>query len=152
MPDIEPYELLDPDRLVHEIAESVQLTEDTAWLAIVHRPSTDQRLVKVVPLGVPALLDDDDDISDDLRDAVESLALGRRPRGRGPDHLVTTIVVRPGYTLFGPNEGVWCKGWRYSNHFANAYTGDLILVTEHGWLDLMTRAAGHHPRMVLAAA
>ncbi len=61
-----------------------------------------------------------------------------------------TVVVRPGRTVFGPNESVWFSGWRYSNHFEAISTGDVMLVTEHGWLDFMTREAGHVPRMVAA--
>ena len=30
----------------------------------------------------------------------------------------------------------------------DVYTGELILVTEHGWVDFMTDACGHEPRMV----
>ena len=77
--------------------------------------------------------------------------LRRWPRrinnGKAPPQAVT-IVVRPGFAVFGPNEGVWCRGWRYANHVQDVYTGELILVTEHGWVDFMTDACGHEPRMV----
>jgi len=98
----------------------------------------------VVPLPLPALLDDDDDISADLREATLSLGVGWR---HPSEHSLMTVVVRPGHTVFGPNESVWFKGWRYSNHFEAITTGDLIVVTEHGWLDFMTNEAGHSPRM-----
>lgn len=148
MDDVKPYELRDPARLIREVAECVTLSEDTAWLALVHHPSTDQQLVQVDPLPVPALLDDDDDISAHLRAAAEACGIGWGVRGQGPEHMAVTIVVRPGYAVFGPNEAVWCKGWRYANHFQAVYTGELVLVTEHGWTDFMTDAAGHEPRMV----
>jgi len=148
--ELEPYDLSDPDRLIREVAGLVTLEEDTAWLALVERPSTSQELLRVVPLPIPALLDDDDDISGHLRSAVEALDVGRLAHGQGPKQMAVTIVVRPGSTEPGPNEGVWLKGWRYANHFQSIYTGDLILVTEHGWQDFMTQAAGHEPRMVTA--
>jgi hypothetical protein len=148
MDELEPYDLRDPAGLIREVAERVTLVEDTAWLALVHRPSSDQRLVRVDPLPVPALLDDDDDISEHLRAAAEGLGIGWSRMGRGPEHMAVTIVVRPGYAVLGPNEGVWCRGWRYSNHCQSLYTGELVLVTEHGWVDFMTDAAGLEPRMV----
>ena len=52
----------------------------------------------------------------------------------------------------GINEGAELRcqyhGWRYANHLQDVYTGELILVTEHGWVDFMTDACGHEPRMV----
>ncbi len=146
MEELKPYELRDPGALIHEVAATVVLAEDTAWLALVHHPSTTQRLIRVDPLPIPALLDDDDDISDHLRAATEAFGLGWT-REHGPLHMVVTIVVRPGFTVLGPNEGVWFRGWRYANHGESAYTGELVLVTEHGWVDFMTDACGHEPRM-----
>lgn len=84
MTELEPYDLRDPARLIREVADHVPLSEDTAWLALVHHPSTRQRLVHVAPLPVPALLDDDDDISDHLRTAAESLGVGSARREGGP--------------------------------------------------------------------
>jgi hypothetical protein len=142
--ELERYELRDPRRLMEEIAREVTLAEDTSYVALVHHPSTDQRLVQVTPLDLPALLDDDEDISETLRDVARSFGIGWRDT---TDHLLMTVIVRPGRTVFGPNESVWFRGWRYANHFEAISTGDLILVTEHGWLDFMTDEAGHEPRM-----
>ncbi len=148
MDELKPYELRDPAALIRGVAEAVSLTQDTAWVALVHHPSTEQVLVRVDPLPVPALLDDDDDISEHLRAATESFGLGWAGAGQGPKHMAVTVVVRPGSAVLGPNERVWFKGWRYANHLQSLYTGELILVTEHGWVDFMTDAAGHEPRMV----
>jgi hypothetical protein len=150
MSDLEPYDLRDPRRLIHQIGDRVPLEEDTAWLALVRHPSTEQELVRVDALPVPALLDDDDDISDHLRRAAEAYGIGWS--GKGPEHMAVTVIVRPGFTVFGPNEAVWFKGWRYANHLQSIYTGELILVTEHGWADFMSHSAGNEPRMVRAAA
>jgi hypothetical protein len=148
MDELRPYELRDPAALIREVADTISLVEDTAWMALVHQPSTNQTLLRVDPLPVPALLDDDDDISAHLRNAAESYGLEwTRDRG-GPQHMAVTIVVRPGFAVLGPNEGVWFKGWRYANHLQSLHTGELILVTEHGWVDFMTDACGHEPRMV----
>jgi hypothetical protein len=101
MSDLEPYDLRDPRRLIHQIADRVPLEEDTAWLALVRHPSTEQELVRVDALPVPALLDDDDDISDHLRRAAEAYGIGWS--GKGPEHMAVTVIVRPGFAVFGPN-------------------------------------------------
>lgn len=150
MSELKPYDLRDPRRLIREVAERVALEEDTSWLALVRHPSAEQELLRVDALPVPALLDDDDDISDHLCRAAEAYGIGWT--GQAPEHMAVTIIVRPGFAVFGPNEGVWFKGWRYSNHFQSLYTGELILVTEHGWTDFMSDYAGSEPRMVMMAA
>lgn len=142
--ELEPYDVRDPAQLISHIAQRVDLREDTAWLALVHQPSTTQELQDVRPLDLPALLDDGEDISERLRVAARSFGLGWRRR---PEHALVTVIVRPGRCVFGPNELVWSKGWRYANHLEAAFTGDLLLVTEHGWLDLMTEGAGFAPAM-----
>ena len=42
------------------------------------------------------------------------------------------------------------NGWRYANHFQGMLTGDLIVLTERGWLNFMTNKAGHFPCMYAA--
>ncbi len=142
--ELAPYDVRDPAQLISQIAEQVDLVEDTAWLALVHRPSTTQKLLEVRPLELPALLDDGERISDHLRGAAEAFGLGWR---RHYEHALVTVVVRPGRCVLGPNELVWSLGWRYANHFEAAFDGDLILVTEHGWRDLMSHEAGFEPSM-----
>lgn len=142
--ELRSFELRDPARLMKEVAERVSLTEDSAYAALVHHPSTNQTLLDVVAMPLPALLDDDDEISDELREVAESFGI----EWRHPiEHLLMTIVVRPGFTVLGPNERVWLSGWRYANHFQGMFTGDVIVVTEHGWLNFMTNEAGRSPHM-----
>jgi hypothetical protein len=143
--DLKPYDVRDPAQLIAEIARQVDLVEDTAWLALVHRPSTTQELLEVRALELPALLDDGEDISESLCSAVQAFGLDWR---RDYEHAVVSVVVRPGRCVFGPNELVWSLGWRYTNHLEAVFGGDLILVTEHGWLDLMTKEAGFEPAML----
>lgn len=143
--ELDPWELRDPAALVTDIAGRVPFEKDTAYVALIHLPSTTQRVLGVKQLDLPALLDDDDDIADDLCRITRSFGIGFTRNG--PQHAVVTIVVRPGPCVFGPNEAVWCKGWRYSNHMESVYSGDLILVTEHGWADFMSGEAGFQPAM-----
>lgn len=146
---LQTYELRDPARLMADISEQTALVEDTAHVALVHHPSTTQRLVTVKQLDLPALLDDDDRVSEPLRAVAESFGLGLEvPFG---EYLLMTVVVRPGRCILGPNEAVWLNGWRYANHMQRLVTGDLILVTEYGWVDFMTHAAGHEPAMLRRA-
>lgn len=145
--ELQSFDLRDPAHLIDEIAAREPLQEDTAYLALVQHPSTTQRLVAVKRLDLPALLDDGEDISDDLCRAARSFGIGWHGR---PEHMVMTVLVRPGRCVIGPNELVWSNGWRYSNHLESLFTGDLMLVTEHGWVDFMSKEAGHEPRMQVA--
>ena len=142
---LETYEIRDPERLIREVAERVPLEEDTAYAVLVRLPSTEQRIVDVKRLDLPALLDDDDEIRDDLRAVAESYGV---PWTRECRYSLVTVVVRPGRCVFGPNESVWLKGWRYSNHLQRIFDSDLILVTEHGWSHFFSRFAGYQPAMV----
>ena len=54
MDELKAYELRDPAALIREVAEAVTLVEDTAWLALIHHPSTHQTLLRVDALPVPA--------------------------------------------------------------------------------------------------
>jgi hypothetical protein len=148
--ELDPWELRDPAALVADIARRVPFEEDTSYVALVRLPSMAQQLIAVKRLPLPAFLDDDDEIGDALCRMTRSFGIGFT--GRAPEHAVVTVVVRPGRCLFGPNEAVWCKGWRYSNHLESVYSGDLILVTEHGWADFMSGEAGHQPAMTPAQA
>jgi hypothetical protein len=140
------YEFADPARLIEEIAQQHRFQPGTALLAVVEWPSTRQDLIHVEELPVDARIDHYLEVQDLLYETMQTLPV--------PDwaadtrHSVMTVVVRPGLTVLGPHEAAWLSGWRYSNHGRGAFSGDLILVTEHGWADFVTRWGDHHPRMV----
>ncbi len=140
------YDVADPAILIEQIAGAHRLTEGLALLALVKHPSTEQLLVQVEPLPHGLLDTAPEDLSQRLCDAMDRLPL---PDQSHPiEHCVVTVVVRSGFTVFGRREMGWMSGWRYSNHSRPAFTGDLILVTEHGWLDGVTGWGGHEPRMI----
>jgi hypothetical protein len=138
------FELADPQRLMDDLAARVPLSEDTAYVALVRDPSTHQELLDVRSPDLPALVDDDESLSEHLREVARAFAI---PDGLPVRHLLVTILVRPGRCIFGPNEAVWLAGWRYANHFQRAFDGALFLVTEHGWHELMSDDAGREPRL-----
>ena len=129
--NLEPWDFKDLDQLMREIADRIDLIEDTAYVALVRRPSTDQQLVDVRMLDSPALVDDGDDLSEEMRAAAESFGI---PDTQECLHCILTILVRPGRCLIGPNEAVWLNAWRYANHFQRTFSGELVLVTQHGWV------------------
>lgn len=143
--DLHTFEYRDPAALINEVAERVPLSEDAVYVVLVARPDTAQDIVSVRRLGTPALIDDYIEACRELHDVMQTLPIPDRPHPL--DHSVMTLVVRPGPCVFGPNESRWMNAWRYSNHFANAFSGGVILVTEHGWCDFMTNEAGHSPTM-----
>lgn len=148
MTSLKPYEFRDPAALVTEIASQVQLTAGAAYLALVHNPSVAQRLVRVDRLATPAEIDSYDEAQDEMREVIDRWPL---PDIRPPRHAAVLVLVRPGLCVFGPNEAQWFAANRYLNHLRSLYTGDCILVTEHGWADVMTSWAGSAPALVEAA-
>ena len=143
-------DLRDPHDLMRQLTTRVSLTEDTAFLLLVAEPSTRQELVTVQRLRTPAALSHWGEARDELQRTVESLTI---PRGAGPpSHLLLTVVVRAGLCVFGPHEDQWLLAWRYSHHFAQAYDGGVILVTEHGWRDFMSDEAGFSPALVVSSS
>jgi hypothetical protein len=149
--DREPWHYRDLAQLIEDVAERRPLVDGLALLAVVEDPSTTQRLTHLSKLPVDSRIDDFLEVQDLLHDTMQLLPV---PDFAGPNtrHGVMTVIVRPGLCVFGRHESQWMLGWRYSNHFRGAFTGDLILVTEHGWADFMTNAGGHRPRMLSSAA
>ena len=141
------YDIRDHDRLLADIEEQVVLLDGTAHLALVADVSRTQRLIRVDTLATPAEIFDDDAPSEELCEIVEGWEIPW-VRGQRPTHTPVLVVVRRGLCVFGPNESMWLTADRYANHVADLWTMQLILVTEHGWLDFMTYNAGSTPALV----
>src|SRR5690348_7560664 len=60
------YEFRSVEKLVGDVADQVSFVAGNVYVALVARPSTEQRLVKVRCLRTPALIDDWDDASVEL--------------------------------------------------------------------------------------
>lgn len=140
---LENYELRDPRRLIEQVVGQHSLLEGRAYLVLVEDPPGNQMIKAVRELSTPALIEEYDEASNEIRDVVRGLGI---PDSRRPiRHMLVTVLVRPGLCVFGPNEGRWLKAWRYSHHFTDAFDGHVIVVTEHGWADFMTEFADHSP-------
>lgn len=142
-----PWDYDDPARLIEQIADRHLLLEGCALLAVVEDPATEQRLIHIEELPIDSRIEHFLQVQDLICDTMQDLLV---PDFAGPDtrHGVMTVVVRPGLCVFGRHEQEWFMGWRYSNHGRGAFTSDLILVTEHGWVDFMTDIGGDHPHML----
>jgi hypothetical protein len=145
------YDVRDPAQLARDISEHVVLTEGTAHLALVADVSRTQQVIRVDTLKTPAEIFDDDGPREELREIVESWSIPWI-RGRRPTHTPVLVVVRRGLCVFGPNESMWLMADRYANHLADLWTMQLVLVTEHGWLDFTTYDAGSTPALVPASS
>jgi hypothetical protein len=139
------WTLRSPAQVITTIAERVPLEPNAALVALVHEPAEKQHVVAVERLSTPAVIDEWTVAREEIREVMERLPIPDEPRP--PQHTAVTVVVRPGLCVFGQNEANWLSAWRYSNHLTNAYSGSLILVTEHGWSDFMSETAGLSPAM-----
>lgn len=62
-----------------------------------------------------------------------------------PTYVLVTVVCRTGVVMPSPAEFFWLMAWRYSNHLANAFDGDIYAMTEHGWTGYLDQRAGMTP-------
>jgi hypothetical protein len=145
---LRPSEFRDPGQLVADVMTTHPLAKGDVLLALVHDPSGDQDIVEVRSLAGANWADlDRYGRSRFLHDEARKLPVPDWTRGEGPRHSIMTIVARRGFAVVGPDEAAWLIAWRYSNHTTHAYSGDLILITEHGWTDFMTGWGGSRPHL-----
>jgi hypothetical protein len=145
---LEHYQYRDPGEVVAEVASRRRLSDGDMVLALVRDPSGDQEIVRLrsIPRTRRRGLDQDER-SQLLCDYAQRLRVPQRRGTEAPWHSIMTIVARRGYTVFGPDEGHWLSAWLFSNHLTGAFSGELIVVTEHGWADMATGWGGHQPRI-----
>ncbi|MEP6817725.1 MAG: hypothetical protein ABI873_19480 [Marmoricola sp.] len=144
---LEHYDLRDPQLLMDDLARGTSLHDGDVWLALVLDPATRQRLREIRRLPAPDHLDDEGRraMSDLLYDTMHSLPIP--PRGEHLRAVVVTVLVRPGFNVWGRLEKFWAMAWRYSNHNTDALDTDIIVVTEHGWASLRSYDGGEAPRL-----
>ena len=142
-PELRAYDVRDPARLIADIAERVPLVQGSAHLALVRDVSTDQEVLRVDTLRLPAEILHWEEASEELCRVVDDWPVGFEPGA--PRHTPVLVIVRPGLCVFGPNEAVWFMAECYANFMANLWSARKILVTEHGWLEFMTYEAGPTP-------
>lgn len=142
---LEPYEYRDPGEVVRAVVSRRPMKPGDVAFALVRAPSTEQRVLRDVRAVEPDCPGIDEAWESVVRDGVRRL---RVPRWRGaPRHSIMTIVARTGFAVFGAAEGRWMYAWRYNHDFVDAYKGELIVLTPHGWADFMTGLGGTEPRI-----
>jgi hypothetical protein len=141
--DIDDFELRSPAELIEEVAGRVPLADGTAYAVLVAGPARKQTIRAIERLPCGAEIDD----YDRARPLLEELC--RRWDDGGdtrPSRLkVVTVIVRRGLCVWTPVEWAWSNAWRYT--WTPISGGDLIVVTEHGWYDFMTKHADHRPAL-----
>ena len=114
---------------------------DTPCRSSTSRPPR-QRLVAAVEVQLPENVPgcDAQDTTSTVHSSRISCAAPQRRCGADDDpgwqrteHTFVTTIVREGRVVFGPGEYDVLAAWRYSNHLLPVFSGDLVLVTQHGW-------------------
>ena len=136
-----------PGRMLTELVKTHPLMASDVLLVLVRDPARTQRIEHVTRLERQDWATiDQDDMSDVIYREVNAMPIPAWDK-KGPKHTLVTIVARHGFTVLGPRETKWLIAWRYSNHLTNAYSGSLMIVTEHGWTDFMSGTGGATPRL-----
>ena len=146
--EMKAYGYRDPGQVLRDVTAVHPLIEGGALIALVLDPTGAQQVVDVSVITA-STWDKIDEVQRSrlLCEQAEQFTI---PIRRSPDdlwHSMITIVARRGLTVLGRKEAEWLYAWRYSNHLTGAFSGDLILVTEHGWVDFVTHQGGYEPRL-----
>jgi hypothetical protein len=149
----EPYDLRDPGKLVADVMAEHDLRAGDGLIACVREASTDQELTAVIRISASRWRRLDRPArSRLLAKTAQCLPIPSSEPGRAPTHSIVTVLARRGYAVLGRSEGEWAIAWHYSNHLVHAYCADLILVTEHGWIDFMSGWGDREPSLALHEA
>jgi hypothetical protein len=146
---LEDLRLRNIQQLVDEVAIAVPLVEDSVTLALVDQPATRQHVLAVRRLACRAQASAELALSRMLYEEMQTLPIP--PRSPNRRTIVVTFIARRGFNVCTAIEATWMLGWRYSNHLTDAFVGDTIVVTEHGWASIETHAGGPHPCLIQAA-
>jgi hypothetical protein len=146
--ELKPYEFRDPGALLRDLARQATLDSGAAFLLLVEHPSTEQRLRRVDRLRTPAEITDDEAACDEMRDVIASYDL---PDTYPIAFAAMLVLLRPGLCVTSEGEKQWHRAWRYVNHCRPLYSGDLMVVTEHGWWDTMSNLGDVQPCLADAA-
>jgi hypothetical protein len=97
----------------------------------------------------------DDQYVSRLSAALRSIAVDMVPprtwTGSGwsiPQDDLVTLVCRRGDAKITSTESQFHFGWRFSNHWTNAFDGEIYVVTDEGWSSLYARESGTWPIVV----
>ncbi len=132
-----------------EVVQRTAITPDSVTLVVVDQPATHQRILAVRRLDLTAAQDDWYELSHRLHDEMQTLPIP--PRRQDQRTIVVTIIGRPGFNVWTSIEGTWATAWRYSNHLTDAFDGDIVVVTEHGWAALLNELGATEPRLAKSA-
>ena len=91
-------------------------------------------------------------LSEELRAVAQDLVprqiWDRRRKGPPKSELIT-VVCREGEPVITPTELIYHWGWRYSNHFADAFNGEVFVLTPQGWAELYTKWTSTQPALLV---
>jgi hypothetical protein len=155
IPAPEPWQLRDPAGFLDDLSRLLPLSPGLI-VALVRRPAEEQRLLAAVPVHWNPLQPNADDVQEELDrsaccDLLRRAAVklwGRRRDASGPrKHAFVTVVSRPGRVVHGPYEARITRAWRYANHLLPVMSGELLLVTQHGWASDEDDSCGGEPAL-----
>ncbi|MEI2778597.1 MAG: hypothetical protein V9G19_22040 [Tetrasphaera sp.] len=147
------WDLKDPAATLADILRTSDAGLGDVVIAHVDLESQHVTGTHVMPPDTPASRPADDpdlDLSDRLRRIAEELAPEREWTGdrRGPiTGFLFTVVCRDGRVVDTAVEWRWMNAWWFSNQNTTAFTGDVYVVTPHGWTGILDTRAGLTPTL-----
>lgn len=140
-------QLVDPARLLRDLALRMPLSTQSYVLCQVARPATEQRLVAHTVVWCGGAPTDQMRAIDETEEAMRRI--GHRDFDRDDDERLTSavvmVVIRSGRAVQRRADFDLWRALRYANNPFQVLIGDLLVVTPHGWIELGSGLAGLDP-------
>jgi hypothetical protein len=145
---LQSFEYRDPGEVVAEVMRRHEVHEGDTYLALVHEPNVAQEVVHTTYVPHSDWVGfERGELAHLLCERAQAMPIPDWSERGSPRHSIMTIAFRRGLTVFGADEALWLDAWMFSNHLMCAFSGGMILVTEHGWADFMTELGGATPAL-----
>lgn len=138
------WDLVDPSDVLRQLDARIPLIPGRVVVGVLPVAPGGARLVTgAVEIHPPGPKPAEDEARQRVSSVAEELA-GPRMAG-APTQVFVTAVCRRGMVVDTSNEWFWFHAWWYANHVADAFLGEIYVVTEHGWTGILDRRAGYQP-------
>lgn len=149
--------LVDRQRVLSDILDCGPAAAGTTLIGLVDRATRLLHVVHAIATPEPILGADSCFDSAQIRrlagvlhDVAEAMAPQHVWTGSGwsvPTYEFITVVCRDGAAAISPTEVQFHYGWRFSNHFTEAFHGEVFVVTPRGWAALLGEWSAPQPAL-----
>ena len=141
-----PESFRDLPALMDQISDRHRLDDGDVLVALVRDPKTTQELVCVRRLALSSYLEDFDEAREPLQQVLADMPITEDDQ-RELRLRPLMVLARRGFNVVGLYEAEWTWAWRYGNRLHGVLSEEIVIVTEHGWQDMLGTEAAYEPAL-----